>query len=72
LQPPPCGGRQPVTGELAILANTVTLLLIGAEKKAIVPRWERPSQYRHPVIVGIILAKSRSLEWLRTAPIHGA
>ena len=51
----PCGGRQPVTGELAILVNTDTLLLIGAEKKAIVPRWERPS-----------------LEWLRTAPIHGA
>ena len=39
LQPPPCGGRQPVTGELAILANTVTLLLIDAEKKAIVLRW---------------------------------
>jgi hypothetical protein len=32
----PCGGRQPVTGELAILANTVTLLLTGAQKKAIV------------------------------------
>ncbi len=35
LQPPPCGGREPVAGELGILAKAVTLLLIGAQKKAI-------------------------------------
>src|SRR5438445_6413006 len=33
----PCGGRQPVTGELAILAKAVTLLFIGAQKKAVSP-----------------------------------
>jgi hypothetical protein len=35
LQPSPCGGRYSVTGELAILANAVTLLPIRAQKKAI-------------------------------------
>jgi len=35
LQPPPCGGRQPVTGELANLAKAVTLPPIRAQKKAI-------------------------------------